>query len=247
MVGNFDVDVQHQQRIGHLFGPMPPEMRQRHGVHGPHPLLPARLGRPQDPRGHQDRPLRPGQRFPERVLEPLAWPGACLGVAGAIQLRWRTQRPRPERREQDHQRPAQADPPLPRRGGARRRPGMGRAAGDGDPPPRQGTAEDGSSPPSFATPSSATRSARTASRSSWSRPELQSEDHIGRDPLPPGQVWGISPGGGEDEGSGLFRIEVTEGPGSGVRILNRPAPPAFAESVKYAQQNLYARAAGAGR
>ena len=27
MVGNFDVDVQHQQRIGHLLGPMPPEMR----------------------------------------------------------------------------------------------------------------------------------------------------------------------------------------------------------------------------
>lgn len=27
MLGNFDVDVEHQQRIGHLFGPMPPEMR----------------------------------------------------------------------------------------------------------------------------------------------------------------------------------------------------------------------------
>src|SRR5215210_3313999 len=27
MVGNFDVDVEHQQRIGHLFSPMPPEMR----------------------------------------------------------------------------------------------------------------------------------------------------------------------------------------------------------------------------
>src|SRR5436190_6884774 len=27
MVGNFDVDVQHQQKIGHLFGPLPPEMR----------------------------------------------------------------------------------------------------------------------------------------------------------------------------------------------------------------------------
>jgi ATP-dependent Lon protease len=26
-VGNFDVDVEHQQRVGHLFGPMPPEMR----------------------------------------------------------------------------------------------------------------------------------------------------------------------------------------------------------------------------
>jgi ATP-dependent Lon protease len=73
-------------------------------------------------------------------------------------------------------------------------------------------------------------------------PELQSEDQIGRDPLPPGQVWGISPGG-QDEGAGLYRIEVTEGPGSGVRILNRPAPPPFAESVKYAEQNLYARAA----
>jgi ATP-dependent Lon protease len=27
MVGNFDVDVAHQQKIGHLFGPLPPEMR----------------------------------------------------------------------------------------------------------------------------------------------------------------------------------------------------------------------------
>jgi ATP-dependent Lon protease len=27
MVGNFDVDVQHQLRVGHLFGPLPPEMR----------------------------------------------------------------------------------------------------------------------------------------------------------------------------------------------------------------------------
>src|SRR3972149_6628232 len=27
LFGNFNVDVEHQQRIGHLFGPMPPEMR----------------------------------------------------------------------------------------------------------------------------------------------------------------------------------------------------------------------------
>ncbi|HEY0983345.1 S16 family serine protease, partial [Schlesneria sp.] len=71
-------------------------------------------------------------------------------------------------------------------------------------------------------------------------PELQSEDHIGRDPLPPGQVWSIS-AGTQDEGSGLYRIEVTEGPGSGVKILNRPSPPAFSESVKYAEANLYSR------
>ena len=27
MVGNFEVDVQHQQRVGHLFTPLPSEMR----------------------------------------------------------------------------------------------------------------------------------------------------------------------------------------------------------------------------
>ena len=27
LIGNFEVDVDHQQRIGHLFGPLPPEMR----------------------------------------------------------------------------------------------------------------------------------------------------------------------------------------------------------------------------
>lgn len=72
-------------------------------------------------------------------------------------------------------------------------------------------------------------------------PELQSEDSIGSDPLPPGQIWTISPGG-LDENAGLYRIEVTEGPGSGVKILNRPAPAPFSESVRYAEQNLYSRA-----
>ena len=43
-------------------------------------------------------------------------------------------------------------------------------------------------------------------------PELQSEDSIGPDPLPEGQVWAISPGG-QDETVGLFRIEVNEAPG----------------------------------
>ena len=57
-------------------------------------------------------------------------------------------------------------------------------------------------------------------------PELQSDEAIGADPLPPGQVWAISPGG-QDEGAGLYRIEVNEAPGSGVKILNRPAPPPF--------------------
>lgn len=72
-------------------------------------------------------------------------------------------------------------------------------------------------------------------------PELRSEGGIGGDPLEPGQVWTISPGG-MDENPGLFRIEVTEGPGSAVKILNKPVPAAFKESMSFAQQNLYARA-----
>ena len=74
-----------------------------------------------------------------------------------------------------------------------------------------------------------------------STPELHSDEAIDPDPLPPGQVWGIGPGGPET-GPSLYRIEVTAGKGSGVRILNAPVPSAFRESVRYAEQNLYTRA-----
>jgi ATP-dependent Lon protease len=73
-----------------------------------------------------------------------------------------------------------------------------------------------------------------------STPELHSDEAIESDPLPPGQVWAVSPGSGEG-GPGLNRIEVTCGPGSGVRILNQPTPPAFRESVRVGEQNLYMR------
>ena len=72
-------------------------------------------------------------------------------------------------------------------------------------------------------------------------PELRTDDAIDPDPLPPGQIWGIGPGGW-DAGASLYRIEVTAGPGSGVKILNAPVPPLFRESARYAEQNLYARA-----
>ncbi len=72
-------------------------------------------------------------------------------------------------------------------------------------------------------------------------PELHSDESIDTDPLPPGQVWGISPGRPES-GASLYRIEVSSGTGSGVRILNAPVPPPFRESVRYAEQNLYTRA-----
>jgi len=40
----------------------------------------------------------------------------------------------------------------------------------------------------------------------------------------------------------LCRIEITCGPGSGVKILNQPTPPTFRESVRVGEQNLYTRA-----
>jgi ATP-dependent Lon protease len=72
-------------------------------------------------------------------------------------------------------------------------------------------------------------------------PELYSENSISSDPLPPGQVWIVSAGGG-DENPGLYQVDITGGPGSGVKILNQPAPPPFRESVRCAEQNLYTRA-----
>jgi ATP-dependent Lon protease len=74
-----------------------------------------------------------------------------------------------------------------------------------------------------------------------STPELHSDEAIESDPLPPGQVWGVSVGGPET-GPGLYRVEVTTGPGSGARILNQPTPPAFRESVRVGEQNLYTQA-----
>jgi ATP-dependent Lon protease len=74
-----------------------------------------------------------------------------------------------------------------------------------------------------------------------STPELHSDEAIEADPLPPGQVWAISPGGQEAAAS-LYRIEATCGPGCGVKILNAPVPPAFRESVRYGEQNLYSQA-----
>ena len=74
-----------------------------------------------------------------------------------------------------------------------------------------------------------------------STPELHSDEAIEGDPLPPGQVWAVSPAS-LDAGPGLYRLEVASGPGAGVKVLNQPTPPAFRESVKVGEQNLYTRA-----
>ncbi len=74
-----------------------------------------------------------------------------------------------------------------------------------------------------------------------STPELHSDEAIESDPLPPGQVWGVSAASSE-AGAGLYRIEVATTRGSGVRILNQPTPPGFRQSVSMGEQNLYGRA-----
>ena len=74
-------------------------------------------------------------------------------------------------------------------------------------------------------------------------PELHSDEAIESDPLPAGQVWAISPGS-SGAGAGLYRIEVTSGPGGGVKVLNQPTPAPFRESVRVGEQNLYTQAKG---
>jgi ATP-dependent Lon protease len=73
-----------------------------------------------------------------------------------------------------------------------------------------------------------------------STPELQSDNSIGTDPLTQARYGQFS--WWRAKTFRLYRIEINEGPGSGVKILNKPVPPAFKESMGYAEQNLYARA-----
>ena len=75
-----------------------------------------------------------------------------------------------------------------------------------------------------------------------STPELHSDEAIESDPLPPGQVWAASTGIAGGRAQACTALEVTSGPGSGVKILNQPPPAAFRESVKVGEQNLYTRA-----
>jgi ATP-dependent Lon protease len=65
-----------------------------------------------------------------------------------------------------------------------------------------------------------------------STPELQSEGSIGGDPLPPGQVFAVGPGG-HGEATSLYRIEVTEGPGGGVRITSSARSHCFLKYTRW--------------
>ncbi len=241
MVGNFDVDVQHQQRVGHLFGPMPPEMRNDTALMDRiHCYLSGwdvpkiseavktdHFGLVSDFLSECWSRLR-GQGRASLLQGRMTYGGALSGrdqnavnktVGGLMKL--------------VHPSPEVAVPDDDLEWAVRLAMECRRRVKEQQ--KRLVIAE-------FRNTQFSYTLGKDGVEKFVVTPELQSEDHIGKDPLPPGQVWGISPGG-QDEGSGLFRVEVTEGPGSGVRILNRPAPPAFAEGVRYAEQNLFARAA----
>ena len=240
MVGNFDVDVQHQQRVGHLFGPMPPEMRNDTALMDRiHCYLPGwdvpkigeatktdHFGLVSDFLSECWSRLR-SQGRTSALQGRVTFGGALSGrdqnaatktISGLLKLI----HPSPEERVPDEDLEWAVRLALECRRRVKEQ------------QKRIGTAE-------FRNTQFSYTLGKEGVEKFVVTPELQSEDQVARDPLPPGQVWGIS-AGGQDEGSGLYRIEVTEGPGGGVRILNRPAPPAFTESVKYAEANLYARA-----
>ena len=241
LVGNFDVDVQHQQRVGHLFGPLPPEMRNDTAfMDRIHAYLPGwdipkvskavftdRFGLVSDVLAEAFSRLRSQSRA--GALQGRVQLGGALSgrdtnavtktVSGLLTLL--------------HPDQTQAVPDEDLEWAVRLALESRRRVKEQQ--KRVGSAEFRATQFSYAM-------GLDGVEKFVATPELQSEDSIGGDPLPPGQIWALGPGG-QDEGVGLYRVEVNEGPGSGVRILNQSPPAAFKESVRVAEQNLYARAA----
>ena len=239
LVGNFDVDVEHQQRIGHLFGPMPPEMKDDTAfmdrIHAFLPgwdvpkiskeLLTNHFGLVSDFLSECWSQLRNQSRV--SVLQNRVFFGGALSgrdtnavnktVSGLLKLIYPGEG---ETADEDIEWAVHIAMEARRRVKEQQK--------------RIGAAEFRNTHFSYVMGADGVEKF-------VSTPELQSENSIGGDPLEPGQVWTISPGGGEEH-PGLYRIEINEGPGSGVKILNKPVPPAFKESMGYAEQNLYARA-----
>jgi ATP-dependent Lon protease len=240
LLGNFDVDVQHQQRVGHLFGPLPPEMRNDTAfmdrIHAYLPgwdipkmdrsLFTDHFGLVSDVMAECFTRLRSQSRI--SVLQGRVHFGGALSgrdtnavnktVSGLVKLLYPD--PNQEVSEQDLEWAVRLALEMRRRVKEQQK--------------RIGSAEFRNTQFSYSIDLDGVEKFVAT-------PELQSEDSIGADPLPEGQVWAISPGT-HDEGTGLYRIEVNEGPGGTIRILNQSPPAPFRESVNFAVQNLYTRA-----
>lgn len=239
LVGNFDVDVEHQQRVGHLFGPLPPEMRDDTAfMDRIHAFLPGwdvpkinkdlvtnHFGLVSDFLSECWSQLRNQSRV-SQLQNRVYFGGALSGrdtnavnktVSGLLKLLYPSGEDAVP--DEDLEWAVRIALEVRRRVKEQQK--------------RVGAAE-------FRNTHFSYIMGADGVEKFVSTPELQSDNSIGGDPLEPGQVWAISPGGGE-ENSGLYRIEVNEGPGTGVKVLNKPIPPAFRESIGFAEQNLYAR------
>ena len=241
MVGNFDVDVLQQQKIGHLLSPLPPEMRDDTAFHdrihayapgwdfpklNPNVHLTNHFGLVSDFLSECWNKLRTGSRV--AVMQGRVHLGGALSgrdieavnktVSGLLKLLF----PDPAMEITDAELEAIVRLALE----ARR---------------RVKEQQKRCLKSEFRNTHFSYTMGTEGVEQFVSTPELHSDEAIESDPLPPGQVWAISPGTTE-AGPGLYRIEVTAGPGGGVRILNTPAPPGFKESVKVGEQNLYSLA-----
>lgn len=237
MVGNFDVDVEHQQRIGHLFGPLPKEMRHDTAfMDRIHAYLPGwdfpklhrsyftdHFGLVSDFLSECFTQLR-GQTRVSALTNRVFFGGALNGrdvtavqktISGLLKLLY----PNPEQPIPDESIEWAVKLALECRRRVKEQ------------QKRIGAAE-------FRNTHFSYQMGQDGIEVFVSTPELRSEGTVSEDPLPPGQVWTIGPGDLEEH-AGLYRIEINSGPGSKVEILNRPAPPPFSESVRFAEQNLY--------
>jgi len=236
IVGNFDVDVEHQQRIGHLFGPLPPEMRNDTAfmdrIHAYLPgwdvqkmdrsLFTDHFGLVSDFLSECWTRLRSHNRI-SKIIERVALGPALSGrdtsavlrtANGLLKLLYPS--PEAEIPDTDTEWAIRLALECRRRVKEQQK--------------RIGSAE-------FRNTMFSYRIGLDSVEQFVATPELHSENTVGSDPLPPGHVWAISPGG-QDEGSGLYRIEVNDTPGTGVRLANVQAPAPLRESVTAAYQNL---------
>ncbi len=241
MVGNFEVDVEHQQRIGHLLGPLPPEMRDDTAfmdrIHAYLPgwdipkiskeLLTDHFGLVSDFLSECWSQLRLQSRV--NLLQNKVFFGGALSgrdtnaVNKTISALLKLLYPDPQMEVDDDDLEWAVRLALETRRRVKEQ------------QKRIGSAEFRNTHFSYVLGTEGVEKF-------VSTPELYSENSIGGDPLEPGQIWTISPGS-MNENIGLYRIEINEGAGSGVKILNKPVPQPFKESVSYAEQNLYSRAA----
>lgn len=241
MVGNFDVDVEHQQRVSHLFGPMPKEMRDDTAfMDRIHAFIPGwdfpklnksyftgHFGLVSDFLAECWTRLRDTSRL-SLVLPRIDYGGALSGrdttaVNKTLNGLLKLMQPNPEMPVSDELLEWAVKISLEYRRRVKEQ------------QKRVGSAE-------FRNTHFSYRIGVDGVETFVTTPEIHSENTISEDPMPPGQIWTMNMGGNQEDTTGLYKLEINSGPGYGVKILNKPAPPAFQESVRYAEQNLYSKA-----